>query len=62
MRRLIMPSGLEVEVAVGRPSWAATAPVERGTRRVVNDGMRVLHDPQGLLARLQAACAPPTSR
>ncbi len=57
-RRLIMPSGLAVEVGVARPSWAATAPVDGGTRRVVNDGLRVLHDPQGLLARLQAACPP----
>lgn len=56
-RRLRLRSGLEVEVAVAHASWAATAPVDRGTRRVVTDGLRVIHDPAGLLAALTAACA-----
>ena len=55
-RRLLLPSGLELEVGFGRPSWSATAPVDAGTRRVVRDGIRVLHDPQGLLAALVSAC------
>src|SRR5947209_8583613 len=32
-RRLRLPSGLEVEVGIGEPSWAATEPVDEGTRR-----------------------------
>jgi uncharacterized protein len=55
-RRLRLPSGLEVEVGVGRPSWADTAPVDVGTRTVVRDGLRPLFDPYGVLAALVAAC------
>ena len=55
-RRARLPSGLEVEVGIGDPSWAATDPVDPGTRRVVTDGLRIVHDPDGLLARLVEAC------
>lgn len=58
-RRFATPTGLEAEFAVGSPSWAATGPVDPGTRRVVSDGARVLYDPAGLLARLEAACGDP---
>jgi len=58
-RRVILTSGLEIEVGVGRPSWAAVDPVDSGTRQVVQDGMRILHDPRRLLADLAAACAAP---
>ena len=51
-RRLRMPSGLEVEVGVALPCWASVFPVDSGTRSVVEDGMRVLHDPDGLLRAL----------
>lgn len=57
-RRLLLPSGLELDVGVGRAAWAETAPVDPGTRRVVKDGMRALHDPRGLLAALVTACLP----
>ena len=55
-RRLLLPSGLEVEVGFGRPSWAATARVDSGTRRVVDDGLHAVYDPRGLLAALVSAC------
>jgi len=51
-RRLRLPSGLEVDVGVGRPTWAAVAPVDPGTQRVLRDGLRIVHDPRGLLAAL----------
>jgi predicted nucleotidyltransferase len=53
-RRLSLPSGLEVEIGLGSPSWAAVAPVDPGTREVVADGARILYDPDGLLAALVA--------
>jgi uncharacterized protein len=56
-RRFALPGGLELEICVGTPSWASTDPVDAGTRRVVVDGMRVLHDPDGRLAALAAACS-----
>jgi hypothetical protein len=55
-RRYVTRSGLEVEIGIGPPSWAATDPVDAGTRRVITDGARVLHDPTGLLATLMSAC------
>jgi predicted nucleotidyltransferase len=55
-RRLILPSGLEIEVGIGHPSWADSAPVDPGTKAVVREGLRAVYDPQGLLAELAAAC------
>jgi predicted nucleotidyltransferase len=54
-RRLRLASGLEVEVGIGRPSWAGISPVDPGTQRVVRDGMRPLYDPRGVLATLGSA-------
>lgn len=54
-RRLALPSGLEIDVGITSLSWAATEPVDAGTARVVSDGIRILFDPDGLLARLAAA-------
>ena len=53
-RRLVLPSGLEIDLGIAAASWA-TAPVDAGTRRVVTDGIRVVLDPYGLLANLLAA-------
>lgn len=55
-RRCSTASGLEVELGIGSPAWARTDPIDHGTRRVVTDGARVLHDPAGVLADLLAAC------
>jgi len=56
-RRLVLPSGLEVEVGIGPLSWAQIDPVDAGTRRVVTDGCRILHDPDGRLQQLILACS-----
>lgn len=56
-RRLQRPDGLEVEVGIGEPTWASVNPVDPGTRRVVTDGMRLLHDPDRLLQLLLQACS-----
>jgi predicted nucleotidyltransferase len=55
--RLARPSGLEVEVGITALAWASTDPLDAGTRGVVADGMRILHDPQDTLAKLQKACS-----
>lgn len=54
-RHLSFGGGEEVEVSFVDRGWAATDPVDPGTRRVASDGMRVLHDPRGLLGRLLVA-------
>ncbi|MFF3787965.1 nucleotidyltransferase domain-containing protein [Streptomyces sp. NPDC001933] len=57
-RRYATASGLEVEIGIGSPEWAQTDPVDPGTRRVVTDGARPLHDPAGVLASLIQTCRP----
>ena len=49
-RHIALSYGSEVELSFGAPSWANTAPVDPGTRRVINDGWRVLLDHHGLLS------------
>lgn len=54
--RVRRPSGFEVEMGIVPLSWASADPVDAGTYRVINDGHRVLYDPDGTLAALSAAC------
>jgi hypothetical protein len=53
--RVHYAGGLEVEWGLAGVSWAGVGPVDPGTARVVRDGLVPLHDPGGLLARLEAA-------
>lgn len=48
-RHLVLDDGTKVELSFATPRWAAVDPLDPGTRRVLSDGCRVLHDPQGLL-------------
>lgn len=45
---------VELEIGFAPLSWAEVSPLDPGTRRVVADGCRILHDPEGLLSRLYA--------
>jgi diadenosine tetraphosphate (Ap4A) HIT family hydrolase/predicted nucleotidyltransferase len=56
-RRLRRPSGLEIEVGISSPAWAATEPVDPGTRRVVSDGFRILYERGSLLSQLVRAAS-----
>lgn len=49
--RVFYTQGIEVEFGFTTPDWAAL-PVDPGTRRVVADGLRILWDTDGRLARL----------
>lgn len=51
-RRLRTPADLEVDIGIGQPAWASITPIDPGTAGVVTDGMRVIHDPDGLLSEL----------
>ena len=46
--RVVYGSGIEAEFGVADESWASV-PLDSGTIRVMSDGMRILHDPDGLL-------------
>ena len=54
-RLLVLGNGIEVDFGVACPSWASTEPLDPGTAQVARDGLVVLHDRDGLLARLLAA-------
>jgi hypothetical protein len=51
-RRVLLPSGFEVEYGFAPTSWADIAPLDAGTASVVLDGFRIVYDPERLLARL----------
>jgi len=54
--RVFYRDGQEVEFGIASQTWA-DMPVNPGTRRVVADGMVVLYDTDGRLARLKQAVA-----
>ncbi len=56
-RRVTYTNGLEVEFGITTAAWAATDPVDKGTRRVVKDGFKIWVDKKGLLKKLEAALA-----
>jgi len=53
--RAYYEDGLEVEYSIAPKEWANINPVNEGTHRVVNDGMIILCDKEGLLEHLQKA-------
>ena len=50
--RVFFHGGLEVEFGLSSLEWVAIPP-DSGTAEVVANGMKILHDAMGLLARLQ---------
>ena len=51
-RRVWLDPDGELEVSFAHITWADTSSVDPGTARVVQDGCRVLYDPDGSLERL----------
>ncbi|MEZ5816501.1 MAG: hypothetical protein R3D44_05425 [Hyphomicrobiaceae bacterium] len=54
-RHLKFADGAEIEVSFVGEDWASIAPIHPATRRMAGNGMRVVHDPDGLLGRLLTA-------
>ena len=50
--RRVWVSDWPVEFTFASLSWANADPPDTGTRQVVSDGCRILHDPDALLTRL----------
>jgi uncharacterized protein len=56
-RLLLEQNNGEIELGFALPSWADVDPLDPGTRAVIADGCRILHDPKNILSRLCAAVA-----
>ena len=54
--RVFYLDGLEVEFGLSPLEWA-DVPLDKGTRRVISDGMRILYDPAGQLRDAELAAA-----
>jgi len=59
-RRVRYADGKEVEFGFTAPSWAHTNPVDPATAAIVAKGLKILHDPNGMLRALLEA-VPQTS-
>lgn len=51
-RRVFYQNGLEVEYGITTSGWAKTDPVDPGTKRVINGGLKILYDKNGILKPL----------
>jgi uncharacterized protein len=51
-RHIYLIDGTEIEFCFGFLDWAAIAPIDPGTFKVVSDGCRILYDPEKLLLNL----------
>ena len=58
-RHVCLATNLELEISFAPLSWASLAPLDSGTRQVMAGGCRVLHDPDGMLAKLCSALSAP---
>jgi RimJ/RimL family protein N-acetyltransferase len=56
-QRLTTAAGLELDLGIGPPHWASTQPLDAGTERVAREGLRIVYDPEKVLARLKEAVA-----
>ncbi len=54
-KRVFYANGLEVEFGITSRKWASTAPVDPGTKKVVEHGVRILLDRNGILDSLLRA-------
>ncbi len=51
-RHVRLSRGTEIEFGFAPQSWADTSPLDPGTRRVVENGYRIIYDPELILNRL----------
>lgn len=53
--RFLHRTGRQLDIGVTTPAWADTDPLDPGTARVIGDGLRIVHDPDSLLHRVEQA-------
>lgn len=51
-RHLYLTNQIEIEFSFGYPSWASIHPIEIGTLQVIQNGSKILYDPQKILQNL----------
>ena len=51
-RHVFLGSGIEIEFGFADKSWADIDHLDKGTRKVVTDGYKILYDPSKLLKKL----------
>ncbi|MEL6439385.1 MAG: nucleotidyltransferase domain-containing protein [Cyanobacteria bacterium J06621_8] len=54
-KHVLYEDGLNVEYGITTLEWANIEPVDRGTYKVIIDGMRILYDPKNIFQSLQNA-------
>ena len=60
--RAFYKNGQEIEFNFVPPDWAETEPIAEDTRRVVQSGIKIMHDPDGILEKLQTAVSAAASK
>ena len=51
-RRAFYEDDAEIEFGITTKDWTKTNPVDEGTKKVVQDGMAIVYDPQNLLKKI----------
>jgi len=53
--RAFYKNGIEIEFYFTSPDWANTEPISEETRKILAEGIKIFHDPEKLLDKLQTA-------
>ena len=53
VRRVFYKDDSEIEFGVTTTEWAKINPIDKGTIKVITDGIKILVDKEGLLKKLQ---------
>jgi predicted nucleotidyltransferase len=56
-RHILLRNGQRIELSFAARSWANVSPLDADTRHVVQDAFQILHDPEGILGKLQTRAA-----
>lgn len=51
-KRVFYENGIEAEFNIATEEWAKTNPVDKGTKKVMTDGNKILVDKEGMLKKL----------
>ena len=49
---MYLKSNIEIEFSFGEKSWADQEKLDKGTRKVVSEGFKIIYDPEQILNNL----------